>query len=851
MDSSCKKSSGLMKRLSHKSVVILMLVTVLGGFVAMVAGALVPSGDAWAIRWSELGKCGDGESSGWEMTNKRPQYSNPDANHPEGYLNSYLVDATCAATGETIKDVVVPKSDIPVDPGDGINCIIITTAAGKAVSCNGTVGPMYTGDVPKEAIDEARQQAKDNMDANACRSGQALLSLGWFLCPIMDMMSQAVEDLYSSVESMLKVEPTFFTGGDNNVAAAWGTFRDMANVVFVILLLVVIFSQITGVGINNYGIKKLLPKMIVAAILINLSYVICQIAIDLSNILGNGLQNLFEAMGNNLSMAESINIAGDDALTLDSAIANVALPSAAVLAAIVGVAAVFANPFILISVLVSAVSILFSLFFLFLLLVARKAAVIVLVAISPLAFVCYMLPNTKSLFDKWFKGMEGLLLLYPICGLIVGGGGYVSKLLLSTSFGEGGFVQVFAAMIVGIIPIFFIPTLLKNSFSAIGNIGAKISGIGQGLSKGATGAIRNTDAYKNAQEMGQARALRRKAGLDKNGQLNLKGRTKARLANTRMGRALGYDKAMARNVSQVNKNTQEQEAAGAMLAGRLAQQGVLSDANTALEDGEGNTLFSAKTEGAYYGKQFLEAAEAGDIGRMNSVIQAMDNSGMQKKDIAKLLRHAESSGKVNLDEFQAFDWHNRISKQYGNGFLATDAELGHFMQMGGRDKGGNRVQMEKNYGDYASKYMGHDDFKAQDAAAWSGDSFAGMVASGLFTKDDADKLIASNPNVSADKSIMYNAVRDGNAVGGIERDAEGKAVLVDGNVQYLDNATVKGGGEAVKFKDDATKLMIDHSAVPENGTIRNVNEAVVDNWTRSKPQRVEIVPPQNPNNQNN
>ena len=57
----------------------------------------------------------------------------------------------------------------------------------------------------------------------------------------------------------------------------WNTFRDIANVIFVILLMVVIFSQLTGVGIDNYGIKKILPKLIIAAILINLSYLICLI----------------------------------------------------------------------------------------------------------------------------------------------------------------------------------------------------------------------------------------------------------------------------------------------------------------------------------------------------------------------------------------------------------------------------------------------------------------------------------------------------------------------------------------------------------------------------------------------
>ena len=70
---------------------------------------------------------------------------------------------------------------------------------------------------------------------------------------------------------------------------------------FIILLLVVIFSQITGVGIDNYGIKKILPKLIIAAILINLSYWICVAFVDLSNILGNSFQAMFNGLGANIS----------------------------------------------------------------------------------------------------------------------------------------------------------------------------------------------------------------------------------------------------------------------------------------------------------------------------------------------------------------------------------------------------------------------------------------------------------------------------------------------------------------------------------------------------------------------
>src|SRR5690606_18319380 len=76
----------------------------------------------------------------------------------------------------------------------------------------------------------------------------------------------------------------------------WTKFRDIANVLFVIAFFVVIFSQATSVGLSSYGIKKLLPRVIAAAILVNLSFFICQIALDITNIVGVSIANLFEAM---------------------------------------------------------------------------------------------------------------------------------------------------------------------------------------------------------------------------------------------------------------------------------------------------------------------------------------------------------------------------------------------------------------------------------------------------------------------------------------------------------------------------------------------------------------------------
>ena len=347
-----------------------------------------------------------------------------------------------------------------------------------------------------------------------CASSGAAGSLGWIVCPIMDWLGGAAQDLYNGVvKDSLQVEPELFTGGNGGTKQGWETFRNIANVVFIILFMVVIFSQLTGVGIDNYGIKKILPKLIISAILINLSYWICIVFVDLSNILGNSFQALFNGLAAGLNPSSTVVGSG----AFESAGATIV--SVIIIGIIVAGAgvAIALNPAILLAMVVGAIGVVISILFLFVLLSVREAAIVVLVVISPLAVVCYMLPNTKSMFDKWLKFFEGLLLVYPICGLLIGGGNYVSRLLLASGVGDGGIFSAVTAMIIGIVPIFFIPTVLKSSFAAMGTVGAKLAGMGKGASGWATGKMRDSNAYKNAQERGLERRTRIRGGIDKNG----------------------------------------------------------------------------------------------------------------------------------------------------------------------------------------------------------------------------------------------------------------------------------------------------------------------------------------------
>ena len=94
----------------------------------------------------------------------------------------------------------------------------------------------------------------------------SLGSLGWLVCPGTGKISEAVDFLYDKIEGVLEINPVEMEDG-SPIYEIWKYFQGVTNILFVLFLLVVVFSQITGVGITNYGVKNALHKFIIAAVL--------------------------------------------------------------------------------------------------------------------------------------------------------------------------------------------------------------------------------------------------------------------------------------------------------------------------------------------------------------------------------------------------------------------------------------------------------------------------------------------------------------------------------------------------------------------------------------------------------
>ena len=136
----------------------------------------------------------------------------------------------------------------------------------------------------------------DNQEPVTCTS--QIGAVGWIICPTTGLLAKGIDALYGVIENLLSVKPLEM-GRNSPVYQVWAYMRNLANICFIIFLLVIIYSQITGLGINNYGIKKSLPRLIITAIIVNFSFLFCAIAVDISNIIGNGLKDLLAGIADN------------------------------------------------------------------------------------------------------------------------------------------------------------------------------------------------------------------------------------------------------------------------------------------------------------------------------------------------------------------------------------------------------------------------------------------------------------------------------------------------------------------------------------------------------------------------
>lgn len=182
------------------------------------------------------------------------------------------------------------------------------------------------------------------------------------------------------------------------VQVGWIMVRDVANMFFVVALLVIAFGTI--LGLEQYEWKKSLVKLILGAIFINFSNLLAQLIIDVAHVFTITFLNAIAAAagGNLIQMFHLTEILSFIQKPDSSDISNVRLEllGGAMMSVLFAVFAAVAMGAYVIAMM------------------ARVVLLWVLIIMSPLAFIWQVLPATQGYAERWWKEFREQVLVAPI-----------------------------------------------------------------------------------------------------------------------------------------------------------------------------------------------------------------------------------------------------------------------------------------------------------------------------------------------------------------------------------------------------------------------------------------------------
>ena len=298
--------------------------------------------------------------------------------------------------------------------------------------------------------------------------------IGWIICPVSNWLADGIDYMYSALQEFLKTKPLETTNQNSGIYLAWVIMRNISNVAFIVAFLVIIYSQLTSVGISNYGVKKMIPRLVIAAVLVNLSFTICAILLDLSNIAGYAFQDAFMGIKNTIStVGENTGVGWTWSEVIMLILSNGAFAAGAAYTISLGSE-------LLPLALSAVVGIGLVLLLVLLIMAARQALIVILIIISPLAFVCYLLPGTEKWFKKWKDLFLTMLVFFPAFSVVFGGAQLAGILIIQNATGPNGGIMQILGMVVQVIPLALTPIILKFSGGVLG----KFAGIVNDKNKG-------------------------------------------------------------------------------------------------------------------------------------------------------------------------------------------------------------------------------------------------------------------------------------------------------------------------------------------------------------------------------
>lgn len=186
------------------------------------------------------------------------------------------------------------------------------------------------------------------------------------------------------------------------VLQGWNVIRDISNMFFVLTLLIISFGTI--LHIEQYQLKRLLPKVILMAILVNFSKAICGLLIDFSQVIMLTFVAAYSAAGPG-NFLSSLSLPG---------IQNLKVSSDAFQATTAGQVTASSVAATYIAIVFMAVVSLFVVLSFLIILVIRMVTLWLLIIFSPMVYVLSILPFGQKYSSQWWDAFTKQLILGPV-----------------------------------------------------------------------------------------------------------------------------------------------------------------------------------------------------------------------------------------------------------------------------------------------------------------------------------------------------------------------------------------------------------------------------------------------------
>ena len=333
--------------------------------------------------------------------------------------------------------------------------------------------------------------------------------IGWLMCGMLNI----ADDMYTWIKGVvgdlllmkgantlsLSADGNSGSNSENGIYKGWVAVKNLSSVLILLVGLFMILSQIFSFEfMSAYTVKKVLPRLIIAAIAIQLSWEIMIILIYLVNAIGAGVYELLVSPFSSIVHATR---GPDHLMSLNELLGEggTNIGDVGIFAFVIGLgsAGLVAGGFI--GMAIAAIGVIITCFIVYFTLIVRYILILVLLMLSPVALVMWVLPGTQSIWKNWWSNFSKLLFMYPLIMVLFAAGTIGAYVIVNSGLA----LAQFAAIVAYFGPLFLIPATFKYAGSAMAAAGGGISKLGD-KAKNSKRMTRGKEMYQKNKEASRA-----------------------------------------------------------------------------------------------------------------------------------------------------------------------------------------------------------------------------------------------------------------------------------------------------------------------------------------------------------